>query len=202
MKHPGPTHHLIQMSSRLRDLAQRIRVPLGFLFAALFLIFSRPRPLSAIIGFIVALAGLAIRLWAAGCIEKSRRLEVAGPYQYTRNPLYLGSFVLGIGGCIAAANAWLLLPFVALFAAIYGPVMKREEEEMQKLFSEEFTQYQRLVPLFMPRMGPQPGTGNPEPEITAASRFGWSRVIRNREYNAVVGFLALFAWIFFRLWKN
>ncbi len=193
-------------------------MPLGFLFAVLFLMLSRPSPKPAGAGFLVALLGLAIRVWAAGCIEKSREIEVSGPYRYTRNPLYLGSFVLGLGTCIAAANVWLVLIFAALFWGIYGPVMKREEEEMQKLFPERFPEYRRAVPLFIPRMTKcnslpvrslelspegegraiEPEIRNPRPE----TRFRWSRALRNREYNAVLGFLGVVAWICFRLWKS
>src|SRR3989442_1225749 len=190
------------MNGDFRALAQKIRVPLGFLLGALFVLLSRPTPALAAVGFSVALLGIGLRLWAAGCIEKSRELEVSGPYRYTRNPLYLGSFVLGVGACVAAANVWLIAIFVMLFWCVYGPVMKREEEEMQKLFPERFQKYRGAVPLFVPRLT-KPGslpagssefslegenrrlgaaTRSPRPEI----RFRWSRMLRNREYNAVV----------------
>ncbi|HEY3129721.1 MAG TPA: isoprenylcysteine carboxylmethyltransferase family protein [Acidobacteriota bacterium] len=204
------------MNGDFPALAQRIRVPLGFLLGVLFVLFSRPTPVLAAVGLSVALLGLGLRLWAAGCIEKSRELEVSGPYQYTRNPLYLGSFILGAGACIAAANVWLIAIFVGLFWCVYGPVMKREEEEMLKLFPQRFPEYRCAVPLFVPRLtkpGSLPagsvelslegqnrrlGDATPRPEIG----FRWSRVLRNREYNAVVGFLGIFSWICFRLWKN
>ncbi|HEV8129997.1 MAG TPA: isoprenylcysteine carboxylmethyltransferase family protein [Acidobacteriota bacterium] len=207
------------MTVDFHTLAQRIRVPFGFVFAAFFLIFTYPNPTAAVVGFGVALAGLTMRLWASGCIEKSRRLEVIGPYQYTRNPLYLGSFLLGLGACVAAANIWLLATFIVVFWGIYGLVMRREEEEMQKLFPEKFPLYRRSVPLFMPRFrggkqtSMEPETWNPEPETCGTepdtrhpapdTRFRWSRAMRNREYNAVLGFVAIFGWICFRLtWKG
>jgi protein-S-isoprenylcysteine O-methyltransferase Ste14 len=73
---------------------QRWRVPLGFLCAALFFVFSRPRPLTLAIGGAVALPGLALRAWATGHLRKNDALATTGPYAYTRNPLYLGSFVM------------------------------------------------------------------------------------------------------------
>ncbi|MBI4454332.1 MAG: isoprenylcysteine carboxylmethyltransferase family protein [Acidobacteria bacterium] len=195
--------------------AQKIRVPVGFIFVGFFLVFSRPRPATAAGGFVIAAAGLAMRLWAAGCIEKSRELEVRGPYRYTRNPLYLGSFLAGIGCCVAAANFWLLLAFIALFFAVYHPVMKKEEEEMQNLFPNEFPHYKRAVPPFLPSMPaarhkPMPSYDGPLPALSSvrlamtdsAPRFRWSRLWRNKEYNAILGFMAIFAWICFRLWKN
>ena len=35
--------------------------------------------------------------WAAGTIRKNRVLTTHGPYAFTRNPLYFGSFIIGIG---------------------------------------------------------------------------------------------------------
>lgn len=197
------------------QLAQKIRVRAGFLFFGLFLIFSRPTWQLALIGFLIASMGLALRLWAAGCIEKGREMEVMGPYRYTRNPLYLGSFLGGTGCCVAAANLWLTIAFVFLFFTIYGPVMKREEEEMNNLFPEKFAVYRRAVPLFVPSLRARmpeslladdlspSATGSAEP--TAAwnrSRFRWSRLWRNREYKVALGFVAVFAWICFRLWTS
>src|SRR4051794_32844619 len=103
---------------------QRIRVPLGFLFAALFIIFLRPTPLTLIVGGVVAFIGVAIRGWASGHIRKAERLATSGPYAYTRNPLYLGSFVLGAGFTIAAAVWWLVGLFIILYLGIYYPVMR------------------------------------------------------------------------------
>ena len=187
--------------------AQRIRVPAGFLCGGLFLVFSRPRWGFVLIGFPVALAGLALRAWAAGCIEKGRELETRGPYGYTRNPLYVGSFLMGLGAFLAAANLWLILLFAALFPGIYIPVMKREEEELQMLFPDRFSRYRDSVPMFVPRLPRRVEQGAPSMEpilfpgdAAATMRFRWSRLRQNREYNAIFGFVATFGWIFFRLW--
>src|SRR5207253_870079 len=94
---------------------QRWRVPLGFACAALFLVLARPRPLTLIIGGAVALPGLALRTWASGHLRKNDALAVSGPYAYTRNPLYLGSFLIGLGFTIAAGRLILGLVFAALF---------------------------------------------------------------------------------------
>ncbi|MBI2821678.1 MAG: isoprenylcysteine carboxylmethyltransferase family protein [Acidobacteria bacterium] len=200
------------MSGDFSTRAQKIRVPAGFLYAAVFMIFSQPTWKLALAGFLIAFSGLAIRVWAAGCIEKSRELEVRGPYRYTRNPLYLGSFLVGLGSCIAAANTWLAVLFVGFFAGIYGPVMKREEAEMQQLFPRDFFAYQRSVPFFFPRFSGKPlapaagpsgraGAAAFSPAQTAPEnrRFQWARLWRNREYNAILGFIAVFIWIWLRL---
>ena len=53
----------------------------------------------------MALAGLAVRAWAAGVIKKDQELTTSGPYAFTRNPLYLGSLLLGSGG-VLAGGVW------------------------------------------------------------------------------------------------
>lgn len=158
---------------------QRIRVPLGFLFAVLFVVFSRPTVLSLAIGGVIGLIGLAIRAWASGHIDKASILAVSGPYAYTRNPLYLGSIILGLGFTIAAGVWWLALLFVALFLGIYLPVMRVEVDDMRRIFGADFDEYERNVPLFLPRLSVWKKTGR---------KFDSSLYFRYREYRAAVGF--------------
>ncbi|MEO6050192.1 MAG: isoprenylcysteine carboxylmethyltransferase family protein, partial [Pyrinomonadaceae bacterium] len=70
-----------------KRLIQRIRVPLGFLFAIVFLVFAAPTVFSLAVGGVVAALGVVIRAWASGHIQKASVLAVSGPYAYTRNPL-------------------------------------------------------------------------------------------------------------------
>ena len=105
---------------------QRWRVPLGFVCAVLFVLLAKPTLITLIAGAIVSLAGLALRAWSAGHIRKNDALATSGPYAHTRNPLYFGSFLLGLGFTIAAARWPLALLFVALFLGIYFPVMRVE----------------------------------------------------------------------------
>jgi protein-S-isoprenylcysteine O-methyltransferase Ste14 len=99
----------------------------------------------------IAVVGLLIRAWASGHIRKNQTLAVSGPYAYTRNPLYLGSLILGVGFCVAAGVWWLALGFGALFLGVYLPVMRVEAEDLIGLFGDEYREYARNVPLFFPR---------------------------------------------------
>ena len=116
-----------------RRTLQRIRVPLGFVFAVLFIVFAKPTVWTLVSGGIVAVLGLAIRAWASGHIQKAKVLAISGPYAHTRNPLYLGSFLMGVGFTIAAGVWWLALAFVALYLGIYFPVMRVEEDDIRLL---------------------------------------------------------------------
>lgn len=162
---------------------QRWRVPLGFVCGALFLVFAKPRPLMLAIGGAVAVVGLAVRAWAAGHIRKNAQLATSGPYAYTRNPLYLGSFLLGVGFTLASGQPLLGLLFAALFLGIYLPVMRVEAATLAELFGEDYRDYARAVPLFVPRLLPY------RDEKTRSVRFDASLYLRYREYRAALGLL-------------
>jgi protein-S-isoprenylcysteine O-methyltransferase Ste14 len=162
---------------------QRWRVPLGFFCGALFIWFARPNSLTLSIGGGVALLGLALRAWSAGHIRKNDALATSGPYAYTRNPLYLGSFLLGVGFTIASGQPLLSIPFAALFLGIYYPVMRVEAADLSKLFGEDYHTYARVVPLFFPRLVPY------RDEKTRGLKFDASLYMRYREYQAALGLL-------------
>jgi protein-S-isoprenylcysteine O-methyltransferase Ste14 len=169
---------------------QRWRVPLGFVVAALFLVLARPRALTLAVGGAVAVGGLLVRAWASGHIRKNDALAVSGPYAYTRNPLYLGTFILGAGFTIAAAGDWWLLylvlggMFAALFLGIYLPVMRVEALTLAQLFGEDYRRYAASVPLLFPRLTPYGDAGRAE-----SLTFDLSLYLRYREYRAALGLL-------------
>jgi protein-S-isoprenylcysteine O-methyltransferase Ste14 len=171
---------------------QRWRVPLGFACAAVFIVLARPDRRSLAVGGAVALVGLAVRAWASGHIRKNASLAVSGPYAHTRNPLYLGSFILGLGFTVAASSDWLLLLllgglFAALFLGIYWPVMRVEAATLAEIFGEEYRAYAAAVPLLFPRPTPYRPGGDAAPP-----RFDPSLYMRYREYRAALGLLV--AW--------
>ncbi|HZI20599.1 MAG TPA: isoprenylcysteine carboxylmethyltransferase family protein [Pyrinomonadaceae bacterium] len=174
------------MARRGGTWVQRWRVPLGFACAAVFILLARPGAQTLAVGGLVALAGLALRAWAAGHIRKNDRLAVSGPYAHTRNPLYLGSFLLGLGFTVAAGRPLLLGGlFAALFLGIYLPVMRVEAATLAELFGEEFRRYAREVPLFFPRPTPY----RPDGVSGETVRFDASLYLRYREYRAALGLL-------------
>ena len=161
-------------------IAQKLRVPLGTVLGFVFLIFMHPSRSSLWTGGLIAFGGGAIRIWAAGHIEKGKVLAQGGPYALTRNPLYLGSFLMALGVLIAGQGYWLLLPFGLFFLAVYYPVMKAEEQELLQGYGEEFVRYSRRVPLFFPSIRLCSGP---------SSMFLWSRVRRNREHRTFAALL-------------
>jgi protein-S-isoprenylcysteine O-methyltransferase Ste14 len=165
---------------------QRWRVPLGFLCGAFFLVLARPSWRTLAVGGPIALLGLGLRAWATGHIRKNSALATSGPYAYTRNPLYLGSFILGLGFTIASGRWWLGLIFAALFLGIYLPVMRVEAKTMVELFGNDYNAYANAVPLFLPRLVPF------RDATKEKVNFDASLYMRYREYQAAIGLVA--AW--------
>ena len=158
-------------------MARRIRVPLGFIFAVVYIWLARPTRSSLIAGTLVMLPGLFLRGLASGHVQKDKQLTTSGPYAYTRNPLYLGSLMLGAGFAIAARSWWIVAVMLLMFAVIYVPVIAGEERYLRQTFPE-YDEYARHVPRMLPRLtryGDQ------------QSAYSSARYLKHREYEASIG---------------
>ncbi len=162
-------------------IATRLRVPLGFVFAAAYLWFARPSWTWVAAGSVFIAAGLAVRAAASGRIRKNRELTTTGPYAHTRNPLYLGSTLIAIGFVLAARNPWIVLAAGLMFVAVYLPVIRAEEQYLRSVFPD-YVQYATHVPRFFPRW-------TPYQTDSAEIAGGYSRdlYLKHREYNAALG---------------
>ena len=177
------------MNSKNKRFLQRVRVPLGFVLSLIFLVFAEPRPLSLLVGGTIACVGLLIRAWASGHIRKNQTLAVSGPYARARNPLYLGSLILGVGFCIASGVWWLAVGFAVLFVGVYLPVMRVEAEDLTRLFGAEYEEYARRVPLFFPGW---------RAKKKSDAKFDFALYWRYREYKAALGLLLAIAVLAFK----
>src|ERR1700723_1209889 len=84
-----------------QKFARRVRVPLGFVVAAIFLVFARPSWHTLAWSLLLVLPGLWLRGYAAGYVKKNAELTMTGPYAHVRNPLYLGSILIAAGFAVA-----------------------------------------------------------------------------------------------------
>jgi len=171
------------------DVAARLRVPAGFVMVAAFAILSHPTPESLAIGLPVSLCGLALRAWAAGHLAKDQRLATSGPYACTRNPLYLGTLITALGLAVAADSAVLAVLFGALFILVYLPAIELEEQHLSEILIG-YTAYAARVPLLLPRW----------PNGLGYDRFSFTLYKRNREYQALTGWIAAAVWLVIRIW--
>ena len=165
-------------SSFVRSL-QRIRVFSGFVIAAVFLVFSRPTPSTLAVGISIAAIGVLLRAWACGHLRKSSELDVSGPYAYTRNPLYSGTFIIALGFGVASGSWWLFLLIAAYIGSIYFPVMNVEAVVLEERLGGEYSEYAANVPLLFPRLTAGKKSDRP---------FDFQLYLKNGEYNAAIGF--------------
>jgi len=164
-------------------IARRIRVPLGFAFAVLYLWLAEPTVKSILGGAVLIVPGLVIRALASGHLQKNQQLATGGPYAYTRNPLYLGSLILSVGFALAARNWWIVAGIVLLFFVIYLPVIRAEEVFLRERFPQ-FDEYAREVPGLFPRASRFD---------KRSGSFSWELYRKHREYNASLGSAAIMA---------
>jgi protein-S-isoprenylcysteine O-methyltransferase Ste14 len=161
------------------QVARRIRVPVGFVFAAFYFWAAKPVIWWLLAGAMVAVAGLLIRALASGHVTKNEALTTSGPYAYVRNPLYLGSVVTAAGFAIAARSLWVAAAMIVIFLIIYLPVIRSEEAFLQTRFPE-FDEYVQHVPRLVPRCTSYGKSGG---------SFSWDLYLKHREYNALIGAL-------------
>jgi protein-S-isoprenylcysteine O-methyltransferase Ste14 len=169
-------------------MIQRLRVPLGFVIAGIVLYLSTPSGLSILLGLPIALIGAIFRALAASVIRKDASLATHGVYSWTRNPLYFGSFMLGLGFSVMSGS-WITGAVIVLPSFIvYPTVIKSEEAHLERLFPQEFRDYRVRVPRFFPRPGAFQGG------------LSFERYWANREYNTALGFAAVLA-VFVAKWR-
>ena len=164
-------------------VARRIRIPLGFGFAIVYVWLAWPTKSSLIAGALVMLPGLLLRGLASGHVQKDKQLTTSGPYAYTRNPLYLGSLTMAAGFAIAARSWWIVGVMILMFAVIYVPVIAGEERYLRQTFPD-YDDYARHVPRMFPRLTAYGGQ---------QSAYSSARYWKHREYEAAIGCAAVLA---------
>jgi len=177
-----------------QKIARRVRVPLGFVVAAVFLVFARPSWHTLAWSLLLVVPGLWLRAYAAGYVKKNAELTRTGPYAYTRNPLYLGSMGIAAGFAVAAGVWWLGLLLVVMFLAIYVPTILSEEAFLRGAFPT-FEEYARRVPRLLPRVT----AARFEGADVGGGRFAGERYRHHREYNATMGAVAIYAALTLRM---
>jgi protein-S-isoprenylcysteine O-methyltransferase Ste14 len=117
------------------------------------------------LAILVAVAGLALRMWGSGCAGRHTRtaqieapqLVTGGPFAYVRNPIYTGTMCLGFGmaALIGDPKAYFLAALA--FVILYVGIVPAEEEFLGRQFGAAYARYRAEVPRFLPRLRPWPG---------------------------------------------
>ncbi|MGD8353264.1 MAG: isoprenylcysteine carboxylmethyltransferase family protein [Pseudomonadota bacterium] len=148
------------------------RTKLSAVLGIAFFVFSKPTPATLSLGAVPIVAGQLIRFWSAGHIHKNEILTTTGPYSLSRNPLYVGSFVLGTGFIISMGVIWLAMVFLIFFALIYWFTIRWEEEKLARTFPDGWDTYIKTVPRFLPLKSLP---------VYHPGQFSWAQAVRYKE---------------------
>jgi protein-S-isoprenylcysteine O-methyltransferase Ste14 len=159
----------------------RLRVPLGFPCGVAAWWFARPTWHTLAIGIPIALGGEAIRVWAAGHLDKGREVTRSGPYRFTAHPLYLGSIVMGVGLAIAAGSIAVAALVVGYLALMLYAAIRTEERILRAKFGADYDAY---------RAG----------AVDVSRRFSTARLRQNREYRALIGLAVGVGLLAIKMW--
>jgi protein-S-isoprenylcysteine O-methyltransferase Ste14 len=182
--HTRVANALARNGARLADALARRRVPLGFVVALSVLIFARPVWPSWQTGLAIAAVGEAVRIWAAGHLEKGREVTRSGPYQWIGHPLYVGSSAIAFGVAVACNNGIVAALILVYMASTLTAAIRTEEAFLSRQFGEVYDLYRRSAA---------------EP---ATRRFSLARARKNREYRAVMGIIGGFALLALKIILN
>lgn len=178
-----------------QQLMKRIRVPMGFAVAAVYLWRAKPTATTLAVSLLLVLPGLWLRGYAAGYVRKNAELTTTGPYAYTRNPLYFGSMSITLGFAAAAGSWWLIGMVTTLFISIYIPTILGEEGYLRANFAG-FDAYAARVPRLLPRL-------TAAKSDQGAGEFSRKLYLHHREYNALMGAGAIYLALGLRLvWQH
>jgi len=150
-------------------LFARFRVGLGFLCGIAVLLLAHPTRQSIVYGLPIAIAGEAIRVWAAGHLNKSREVTRSGPYRFVPHPLYLGSSLIGVGLAVGSGSVAVVIVVAAYLLVTLTAAIRSEEAFLRQKFGDAYDEFRnRRV-------------------VDRERRFTWAQAMANREYRAIAG---------------
>ena len=154
-------------------LLARFRIATGFVFGAIVFWLADPTRTTLVAGAILASVGEALRVWAAGHLQKSSEVTTSGPYRWCAHPLYVGSSIMGLGLALAAGSVAVAVLIAVYLCVTLTAAMKSEEAFLRRTFGDEYDRYRRGATGGRPRL----------------RHFSLSQVMANHEYRAIVGLL-------------
>lgn len=168
----------------------RRRFQLAWIFAFLLFFFADYYPQWP--GILICFLGATLRFYSSGFLRKEAKLAVGGPYAYTRNPLYLGTFIMALGATISVGAIGLSLAMGLVFFLNYHYVIEHEEGKLPSYFGNNYLKYCELVPRFIPQF-----TAPAKEELLKLNSdpvvydFSFPLAKQNKAFEAYVSFVGL-----------
>ena len=174
-------------SDRLLVVLSRWRVNLGTVLTIVAMAVAHPGHPEILRAMPLVLLGVGIRTWARGHLNRRDRLTTTGPYRLVRHPLYVGSFLIGLG-VSAMLGAWFVpILFTITYVAMYLPKGIREDRFLLSKYGREYQDYAARVGAIFPRLS----TAAVETGAGPAIHWEWRRVMGHREWKTWLGVAAV-----------
>ena len=185
-----------------KSLIEKLKLLVIFIFLGVLIYLSHPKMPDFAIGLILAVLGTLIRVWAGGHLTRDQRLTTSGPYEYCRNPFYLGRFLLIVGFAVMAglrSNVYIWVILIAALLIFFFLYMPRKEQReggrLRELFGPDYEQWKANVPMLFPRLTPY--KMNPKPWSRELYMGNTAEFRGNKEVwttIAIIGIIGLFYW--------
>jgi protein-S-isoprenylcysteine O-methyltransferase Ste14 len=141
-----------------------------------------------LIGLVMIFKGFLLRITARGYKEENsaygHALVANGPYAYTRNPMYLGTLLIGLGVTLILFKIWVVAIYLVVYLTIYIYQIKKEEVWLLREFGKEYTDYCLTTPRFFPCICRLP-------EFIQSLRFKSAWVKKERQSFLIVFFMVM-----------
>jgi hypothetical protein len=179
----------------------KTRIALAWAFSAAIILSAKEYPIWP--GIAICFLGASLRYWASGFLRKDSTVAAGGPYGMTRNPLYVGTYIMAAGTAAAIQNWWLVLALTVLYYVIYHYIILDEEVKLKKMFGNPYNEYCKVVPRFIPRLWPisQKKLSKVNSRATHFS-FSHSLANKNKAYEAYAAFAALIGLCYLIVWAK
>ncbi len=171
---------------KFKKYFERYRAFFGIVSLLIVLFIAKPNAKSIVIGFVFMMIGTFFRAWASGFINKNSELATNGPYALSRNPLYFGNFILGIGIAITANNLYAYIIFTLYYFIFFPALMIIETKRMRKKFGDKYEKWSKGLNSFFPSI-----------KKIDLSGFNIAYYMKNKEYKVIYfSFFIIIAMIF------
>ncbi|MFL6621821.1 MAG: methyltransferase family protein [Sulfurifustaceae bacterium] len=156
--HPKTLSERIGLKRFVHDLKynrHRSRQFVGIAFLILLTTVGAPTDARAyVVGLVLAVLGIAVRLWASGHVKKDKVLATTGPYAYVRHPLYVGNHLITFGFCLASGLWWSFIVWLALALFYYPQTIQHEDRLLARLFPGQWEAWSKETRALIPRITP------------------------------------------------
>ena len=123
---------------------------------------TEPLGLASGIGLGMLYLGNIVRIWAIGHMGATarvrepvvRKLIYTGPYELSRNPLYLANIGMVSGIALATHGLYGALAMVVIISIFYGFIVRYEENFLQQKLGEIYRSYRNRVPRWLGEAAP------------------------------------------------